>query len=149
MSEELKPCWCCGKKKSLMVLTGDDLGWYTNVVADSGKYCVICSAATGGPGLADERGCGAATGFYHTREEAINAWNRRYDTEGSNGWMNVKTILPKPYESVLAITDVGEIVLVYLSKSNFWMSQGFRVTPDITHWMPLSPPGEPKGEEHE
>lgn len=60
---KLKSCPFCGRKKCVFVTVriGQD-GW-----RDS--YYVLCDYYEGG--------CGAASGIYHTEEEAVEAWNRR------------------------------------------------------------------------
>ena len=63
--EKLKPCPFCGEYGSVRLMTrhGKD-GWRD-------RFYVLCEYDSGG--------CGASGGWYHTKEEAIEAWNRRAD----------------------------------------------------------------------
>lgn len=60
---ELKPCPFCGEKDAvrMMMREGKD-GWRN-------RFFVLCEY--------DNGGCGAESGWYHYREEAAEAWNRR------------------------------------------------------------------------
>ena len=55
--EELKPCPFCGAKATLWREGGVDR-----------PYHILC-------------GCGGRVGWFETREEAIEAWNRRTESE--------------------------------------------------------------------
>lgn len=61
MSEKLKLCPFCGFTATVGVYYGKN-GWRD-------RYFVMCRY--------DEGGCGAESGLYHYKEEAIEAWNRR------------------------------------------------------------------------
>lgn len=64
---DLKPCPFCGMKDSIVFITrkGKD-GWRD-------RYSVLCDYEDGG--------CGAESGWYHDRGEAVAAWNRRAKEE--------------------------------------------------------------------
>lgn len=60
MSEKLKPCPFCGRTSA--------------VIIHSGKYVTVtCSFSY--------RGCGASTACKLTKDDAIEAWNTRADTQ--------------------------------------------------------------------
>lgn len=56
VNDKLKPCPFCGNKK-IIISTMDE------------EFIVRCAYT--------EDGCGASTGFFDEKEEAITAWNRR------------------------------------------------------------------------
>lgn len=58
---ELKPCPFCNNIPTIRIFVGKD-GWRD-------RYAVLCRY--------DEGGCGAESGLYHYKEEAVEAWNRR------------------------------------------------------------------------
>ena len=58
MSEELKPCPCCGSSNGLYVLQEDKYGEWS-------VFCDMCKTS-----LHNENYC-------ETRDEAVSAWNRR------------------------------------------------------------------------
>lgn len=60
---ELKKCPFCGETEPvrLVVAKGED-GWRD-------RYFVLCNYEDGG--------CGTESGWYHSKIEAIEAWNRR------------------------------------------------------------------------
>jgi len=59
---KLKKCPFCGTEPTEIVRKGKD-GWRD-------RFAVLCDYEHGG--------CGAESGWYHYREEAVDAWNRRY-----------------------------------------------------------------------
>lgn len=63
--EELKPCPFCGKSVAVLSNAQEELEVCNNYVM------VVCAFNRGG--------CGAATGFYNSEQEAIEHWNRRAD----------------------------------------------------------------------
>lgn len=70
--EQLKPCPFCGRTNKLIIHEMsqrlDD--------TDMKQYTVVCNAS------GDNTGCGANCGYGHfTKQEAIEAWNRRADNE--------------------------------------------------------------------
>ena len=58
---ELKPCPFCGESTVTMICRIND-DWRN-------RYSVLCDYERGG--------CGAESGWYHSKEEAAEAWNRR------------------------------------------------------------------------
>ena len=58
MSEELKPCPCCGSSNGLYVLQEDEYGEWS-------VFCDMCKTS-----LHNENHC-------ETRDDAVSAWNRR------------------------------------------------------------------------
>jgi len=62
-NKDLKPCPFCGDghAPTSIVRLGKN-GWRDH-------HAVLCDYGAGG--------CGAESGWYHSREEAIEAWNRR------------------------------------------------------------------------
>lgn len=77
--KELKSCPFCGKNVAEITtiqecelcsnFEDDELCPNYDMTGSCGGRFVVCNANKGG--------CGAATGWYQTIEEAINAWNRR------------------------------------------------------------------------
>lgn len=69
--DELEPCPFCGQTEYIKVIRDSYVG--------SGYYAVCCSAerAFNEP----TKGCGATSGYYPTKEEAMNKWNRREEVE--------------------------------------------------------------------
>ena len=65
---ELKPCPFCGSKEApaLVTIDGKEKDGFIN------SYCVVCYCW--------DWGCGASGGMYHSKEEAVEAWNRRVET---------------------------------------------------------------------
>ena len=63
---DLKPCPFCGREK-IGIFTTEDLGM------DYGEfgYFAVCDVTSGG--------CGAASGWHATEDEAEEAWNRRVE----------------------------------------------------------------------
>ncbi len=68
MPNELRPCPFCGNK-NVSVVT-DNLEYSLGFV-DFADFQVICSTTS--------KGCGATSGKYSDKDEAIEAWNRRAD----------------------------------------------------------------------
>ena len=65
MSEELKFCPFCGEEEApTVIVRAGQNGWRD-------RNAVLCDYEKGG--------CGAESGWYHSREEAVDAWNRRVD----------------------------------------------------------------------
>ena len=62
---ELKKCPFCGGEGTVIIRKGKD-GWRD-------RYAVLCDYNYGG--------CGAESGWYHYEEEAIEAWNRRFNND--------------------------------------------------------------------
>lgn len=79
MNDNLKPCPFCGQTEYLVVGTDVDLGVSGEVLEaqsiEPGYYTVCCSAERAF--YEPPRGCGASSGYYPTKEEAMNKWNRR------------------------------------------------------------------------
>ena len=69
MQTDLKPCPFCGRTDKLVfyetVQEFDDCKIH--------QYTIYCDAS------GDKTGCGASCGYQRTKEEAIEAWNRRAD----------------------------------------------------------------------
>lgn len=55
---EIKKCPFCGNKNTLIVNS------------DYGQYHAVCSARDGG--------CGASSGYFESKEEAAEAWNKEH-----------------------------------------------------------------------
>lgn len=72
MNEELLKCPFCGNTESLRVGTDEELE-----SGNSGWYQVCCSAYENYSIGRVDGGCGSASGYAETREEAIEKWNRR------------------------------------------------------------------------
>ena len=70
MSEKLKRCPFCGKEVAVVssCVEVEGCGNFESC-GGAGYSCVVCDAQNGG--------CGASGGYHDTREEAIDAWNRR------------------------------------------------------------------------
>ena len=68
---ELKPCPFCGNKNINVVDATFALGLYDTDCEVS--FNVMCSVSSSG--------CGASTGWWDSREGAIEAWNRRATDE--------------------------------------------------------------------
>lgn len=66
--EALKSCPFCGGEPTEVVRKGKD-GWRD-------RYAVLCDYEHGG--------CGAESGWYHYRNEAVEAWNRRSTSKGTS-----------------------------------------------------------------
>lgn len=64
---KLKPCPFCGRSHGLLITSIrhrlDDITYE--------QWSVFCDASGG------KVGCGASCGYYRTKAEAIEAWNRR------------------------------------------------------------------------
>ena len=60
---ELKPCPFCGSKEAPALVTLDGKDGFRN------RYYVVCYYW--------EWGCGASGGVYHSKDEAVEVWNRR------------------------------------------------------------------------
>ena len=72
---DLKPCPFCGRKDKLIV---HEIKHELDNIEIS-QYTVVCDAS------GDNTGCGGNCGYGHfTKEEAIEAWNRRGALEPSN-----------------------------------------------------------------
>ena len=68
MMEQLKPCPFCGRTNKLIIHEVSHLLDGTGIK----QYTVVCNAS------GDNTGCGANCGYWHfTKQEAIEAWNRR------------------------------------------------------------------------
>lgn len=65
---KLKPCPFCGKSIAVAWCNKD---WLDFEKIET--YAVSCDM--------NEGGCGGSSGFYETKEEAIEAWNRRTNDE--------------------------------------------------------------------
>lgn len=79
-SEQLKPCPFCGK--SVATLSNAKELEDCSLFEDDDR-CPACMDWSGGCGYhtvvcgVPEGGCGAASGYYASKEEAVSAWNRR------------------------------------------------------------------------
>ena len=71
MSDKLKPCPFCGKKHTAEIESCVELEDCENFIScnDYPYKTVVCNVNKGG--------CGACGGYYPTKSEAIEAWNRR------------------------------------------------------------------------
>lgn len=65
--EELKPCPYCGKKNPFLGAENEIRIAYEG---DGNEVFAVCCDYTDG-------GCGACGGYRETKEEAVEAWNRR------------------------------------------------------------------------
>lgn len=63
---EIKQCPFCGNDSPTVRIYEGKNGWRN-------RYAVLCRY--------DEGGCGAESGLYHSREEAVEAWNTREKAE--------------------------------------------------------------------
>ena len=74
MQNELKRCPFCGGKYTVNLSDSSECSSCVDEPPCDGcnwkKYLIVCNVHLGG--------CGAASGLYDTKEEAIEAWNRRY-----------------------------------------------------------------------
>lgn len=69
-NRELKPCPFCGGHNLEIISCDEDACCDFHCDGcDDKRYTVCCSATQGG--------CGCASGYKDTKEEAIEAWNRR------------------------------------------------------------------------
>ena len=73
VQNELKPCPFCGEKYTVNLSDCSECFLCADEPPCDGcnwkKYLIVCNTNIGG--------CGAASGLYDTKEEAIEAWNRR------------------------------------------------------------------------
>ena len=60
---KLKPCPFCGSLLAVRIVMRKGAGGWRN------RYSVLCDY--------DDEGCGSESGWYHSEEEAVEAWNRR------------------------------------------------------------------------
>jgi|GEM_PF-1425715 len=68
---KLKPCPFCGLTRSLIVGTDKEIEELDR--EGTGYYAVCCNAKIGG--------CGSASGYKKSKEEAIKLWNTRFKEE--------------------------------------------------------------------
>lgn len=71
---KLKPCPFCGKETTDIVDCSETtcafaIDCFCAETCLNKMYAVVCNRTKGG--------CGATGGYYRTKEEAIEAWNRR------------------------------------------------------------------------
>lgn len=76
-------------------------------------------------------------------DEAIETINE-IESEYNNGWIDIKTKLPKYDEYVLCQGKNSQFIACIDSLDNKWRDNGLCVRINITHWQPLPQP--PKGE---
>lgn len=69
---KLKPCPFCGNEPTIVVRKGKD-GWRD-------RYSILCDYEHGG--------CGAESGWYHYKSEAIESWNHRVSEKSAEGQRN-------------------------------------------------------------
>lgn len=139
MNSKLKPCPFCGSELAVDAKTDEEM----EVLSDgcsSGYYTVCCDFRT--------CGCGAASGYRKSKQEAIEVWNSR-----PNPWISVKDRLPEddlPSDSKRRTIKV----LVAIKSKNRWTIRsqerwlqgyheqwGWRYsTGEVTHWIPLPKP---------
>ena len=71
---ELKPCPFCERKDAVTLsYCSEGFSCVAEPPCDGcnwKNYLIVCNVNLGG--------CGAASGLYDTKEEAIEAWNKRY-----------------------------------------------------------------------
>lgn len=143
MQESLENCPFCNAAPRMIIRKGKD-GWRD-------LYSVLCDYFN--------CGCGAESGWYHTEEEAAEAWNSRTH----ECWIPVTDRLPEINKEVLvfgvgnADGFWGDTVIAiskrYLFKlfpssagTEIWSDpwRYFNVDYKITHWRPL--PDQPRGD---
>lgn len=73
MAEGLKPCPFCGKETELV--TKEINQRLDDIIFP--MFQVVCSMQSG---MYAKNGCGAASGWRLTEEEAVRAWNRRAES---------------------------------------------------------------------
>ena len=69
---KLKPCPFCGNEPTIVVRKGKD-GWRD-------RYSILCDYEHGG--------CGAESGWYHYKSEAIESWNHRVSEKSAESQRN-------------------------------------------------------------
>jgi hypothetical protein len=126
MSEELKPCPCCGGH-------ADVVGLYSTWPPY--KVAVKCEE------------CGLQTDYFKNELHAVLSWNIRQETTPNmDVWINVEQRLPEEHglgmsKDVLTLAGIKQSVKSYDYELKRWNGSP-HVT--ITHWMPL--PQQPKTE---
>lgn len=69
----LTACPFCGKGHAAVLVSSNDMLREDDEPYDTETFAVLCDASSpGGPG-----GCGASGGYFHTKAQAVAAWNRR------------------------------------------------------------------------
>ena len=133
MTNKLKPCpFCGGNNVGFNECKGLEDCSNFEECSNAGYYAVVCDANNGG--------CGSASGYRQTAEEAAAVWNRR-----TSGWVSVEDRLPKELETVVVHTKKGYTFNARLSNGE-WFGECARMQgSDVTHWMPL--PERPGGKE--
>ena len=128
MVDELVACPHCGNMDVTLMMKEGKNGFRN-------RYFVLCDYSEGG--------CGAASGYYHSRSEAIWSWNRRTDC-GKGRWFNVKITPPPNKDYVYAYTKYKETWKMYrtLNRSSgkyYWADEYGKYCDDdmVTHWRPL------------
>ena len=125
---DLIPCPHCGNEV-LTILIREGRNGFRD------RYSVLCDY--------NEGGCGAESGWYHSRNEAIWSWNRRTDC-GNGRWKSVELSPPRNGEYLYVYTKFKEVDKMYRIKNSktgnyFWVDEFGKYCDDdmVTHWRPL------------
>ena len=64
-------------------------------------------------------------------------WIKQHRKEKSIKWIDAKNRLPQNDTLVVLLMDNGRIDIGYKSQKGYWVSHGFMIVNEVTHWMPL------------
>jgi hypothetical protein len=110
----LKPCPFCGNATALEIIDQNEsfhLSVGDNDYSYTPYFQVVCSMCEDLPVPRDEfiPGCGCASGFRKTKEEAADAWNNRTDTLNPEPLLSYARRLSR---SITQVMDADEYLAV-------------------------------------
>jgi len=143
--DNLKNCPFCGKKAIVKGAKYNTLGMYGNSETEKYWYAVYCPKC----------GVGQPKKTYFSKDDAVEAWNKRTEAERLSGWISVKDRTPCEASNkwCVGVNSCGKMFafkesLACNPKSDTWLiPTALFNAEEITHFMYLPEPPEEGNED--